>query len=51
MKKEIYMPFFSTKNDKLNYLDKYIICDLPKEESIKKMILKHSSAFLYYPSF
>ena len=46
MKKEIYMPFFSTKNDKLNYLDKYIICDLPKEESIKKMILKQYGAII-----
>lgn len=46
MKKEIYMPFFSTKNDKLNYLNKYIICDLPKEESIKKMILKQYGAII-----
>ena len=40
MKKEINMPFFSTKDDKLRYLDKYTICDLPKEDNIRKMILK-----------
>ena len=40
MKEEIYMPFFSIKDYKLCYLDKYMICDLPKEENICKMILK-----------
>lgn len=46
MKKEIYMPFFSIKNDKLNYLNKYTICDLPKEENIKTMILKQYGAII-----
>lgn len=46
MKKEIYMPFFSVKNGKLNYLDKYIICDLPKEKNIQKMILKQYGVIL-----
>ena len=46
MKKEINIPFFSTENDKLTYLDRYIICDLPKEESIKKMMLKQYGAII-----
>lgn len=40
MKKEIYMPFFSIKDNKLSYLNKYVICDLPKEKNVCKMILK-----------
>ena len=46
MKKEINMPFFSTKDDKLRYLDKYTICDLPKEDNIRKMILKQYGAII-----
>ena len=46
MKKEIYIPFFSTENDKLTYLDRYTICDLPKEENIKKMFLKQYGAII-----
>ncbi len=46
MKKEINIPFFSTENDKLTYLDRYTICDLPKEESIRKMLLKQYGAII-----
>lgn len=46
MKKEINIPFFSTENDKLTYLDRYTICDLPKEESIRKIILKQYGAII-----
>lgn len=46
MKKEINIPFFSTENDKLTYLDRYTICDLPKEESIRKNILKQYGAII-----
>lgn len=46
MKKEINNPFFSTANDKLRYLDRYTICDLPREESIKKMILRQYGAII-----
>ena len=46
MKKEINIPFFSTENDKLTYLDRYTICDLPKEKSIRKMLLKQYGAII-----
>lgn len=46
MKKEINLPFFSAENDKLTYLDRYTICDLPKEENIKKMFLKQYGAII-----
>ena len=46
MKKEINLPFYSAENDKLTYLDRYTICDLPKEENIKKMFLKQYGAII-----
>ena len=46
MKKEVNIPFFSIKNDKLTYLDKYTICALPQEESVRKMFLKQYGAII-----
>lgn len=46
MREDIYMPFFSINNGKLNYLNKFTICELPKEENIQRKILKQYGAIL-----
>lgn len=38
---KIYLPFFFIEGNKLKYLNKYTICNLPKEEDIKQMILEN----------
>lgn len=47
MKKNKMSPFYSIKNNKLFYLKKIKICDLPKEENIKQKMLKNEGAVLY----
>lgn len=46
MREEIYMPFYSIVDNKLVYLEKYIICELPKEENISKKILEDEGVIL-----
>lgn len=46
MREEIYMPFYSIVDNKLVYLEKYTICELPKEEYIRKRILEDEGAIL-----
>lgn len=38
---KIYLPYFSVEENKLKYLNKYTICNLPEEEDIKQMILEN----------
>lgn len=47
MKEYILSPFYSVKQNQLIYLDKYKICELPNEESIKQKILKDEGVILY----
>lgn len=46
MKDYIDSPFYSIKNNKLLYLDSYEICELPKEEKIRKRLLIDEGAML-----
>ena len=47
MNKEILkVPFYSINNNELRYLNKYKICELPKEENIKAYILKEEGALV-----
>lgn len=46
MKDYIYSPFYSIRNNKLLYLDSYEICELPKEEKIRKRLLIEEGALL-----
>lgn len=36
----IMSPFYSISNNRLLYLDKFEICELPKEESVRQKILQ-----------
>ncbi|MDO5557554.1 MAG: PIG-L family deacetylase [Clostridia bacterium] len=47
MKEEIYMPFYSIVDNKLVYLEKYTICELPKEENIRKKFLEDEGVILF----
>ena len=38
---KIYLPYFYVEENKLKYLNKYTICNLPEEEDIKQMIFEN----------
>lgn len=47
MKEYIMSPFYSIQKNKLFYLNRFEICELPKEENIRQNILKDEGAILY----
>ena len=47
MNEYILSPFYSVKQNQLIYLDRYKVCDLPKEKSIQKRILEDEGAIFY----
>lgn len=43
----IKSPFYSVKNNNLIYLNKFKICELPQEQSIRQKILENEGVILY----